>query len=213
MAVQLDTPQIGALRDAMIEADIDEMRQKARLPREETISGGEADEDIRSDGGMVKTVVNETRGTIRLWNSKTGEPSDLLISQLPDQLRKRFPDGTRVFVDDPSKAGLQVRGTIKCHLHPEHENREIYDRIGLAGRYCAPPDSGGVHVSNFRSEFDLLLHMQRKHKSEWAQIQANEDRIARERAEELQRETLRAMQALAAQNAPRRRRGEEDGAA
>ena len=110
-------------------------------------------------------------GYVWVWDSRTYEKIPVLYYMLPSKLRLRRPDGSFRFTTvDPGK--LPARGSIKCMLHPEAENREHYNELGF--RVCLK--------SNITNDYQLQQHMIKKHPQEWAAIKAEKE--AKEKAED-----------------------------
>lgn len=146
---------------------------------------GAAEGPMMLQGDAVHMVV---------YDRVTGVPSRIRIEQYLDRV---LEDGAP-FQDDPLPGKTYVldarthlprlvnTNALKCHLHPQHPNREHYDTIGLAGRTCTK--------DSIPDAFNLRIHMEKKHKTEWAVIQ--EEIRERERQEDRARQD-RMLQALA----------------
>lgn len=110
-------------------------------------------------------------GYVYIWDTRSFEKSPVLYYMLPAKLRQRRPDGSFRFTTvDPGK--LPKRGSIKCMLHAEGENRAHYDTLGF--RVC--------RKSNITNPYQLKQHMMKKHPQEWAAIE--EERKEKERQED-----------------------------
>jgi hypothetical protein len=134
----------------------------------------------KGDAPMVVRSV-DSAGYVNLWDTRTGEHSLTNANMLPTQLKKKRPDGSRVFTT-VNPGITPPRGTIKCLLHPEGENRAHYDSLGF----------GVCRKSNLVSLFQLEQHMKHKHKQEYATIE--KERADQQRAEdrEFQRNLMQA---------------------
>lgn len=118
---------------------------------------------------MASTVTSA--GYVPIWNTQTGERSLTNRNMLPSQLKKVRKDGSRVFtIYKPSIE--PVRGTYRCMLHAEVENREHYNTMGLA---TCPK-------ANLTSPFQVERHMRSRHKVEWETLER--ERTERERNED-----------------------------
>lgn len=116
-------------------------------------------------------AIERDRGRITIYDTITGEASEILVTMLQMNLRKRRPDGSRVFTTE--KPDFEPnRGTLKCLLHPEGPDREYYDSLGLPT----------CQKSNLTSPFQVRRHMEKRHRVEWGTIE--EDRKAKEKQEE-----------------------------
>lgn len=120
----------------------------------------------------------EHNGYVVVYHRRTREPSVIMYDALAKQLKKTDPDtGELAFtLDRPAKP--PYRGTIKCLLHADDPERAKYDSFGFA--VC--------RKSNLPSDYQRELHMQRKHKAEWAAMLR--ERSDRERAERREFQSL-----------------------
>lgn len=110
-------------------------------------------------------------GYVYVWDSRTFEKYAVLYYMLPQKLRQRREDGSfRFTTTDPGKK--PKRGTIKCMLHKNGENRKHYDELGF--RVC--------NKQNITNPYQLRQHMVKKHPQEWATIE--QERQEREKQED-----------------------------
>lgn len=139
-------------------------------------------ETLRGEDGLESTVKTMGDDIVYVYDTLTGQRSMCLKYMLPQQLKKKRKDGTRVFtVFDPEIE--QKSGMFKCLLHPENENREHYDELGLAT----------CNKSNLVSEYHMNRHMQKKHKDEWNVIQAEVIKKEKEEERNFQRSLLESV--------------------
>lgn len=117
-------------------------------------------------------------GYVVVYHRATREPSVIMYDALAKQLKKIDPDTKELAfqLDRPSKP--PYRGTLKCFLHADDPDRAKHDQFGFAT----------CRKSNIPSDYQRELHMQRKHKAEWAAIQR--EKVDRERAERREFERL-----------------------
>ena len=143
-------------------------------------------------GVQVASVVSA--GHVFIYNTKTGDRSKTNRNMLEDQLRKVFPeDGTRVFTT--IKPDFEPpRGTYKCLLHADNEEREHYDQMGLAT--CTKDD--------LASEYQVQRHMERRHRMEWATIGEERDRAEKDEERRFQRTLMAAIAQVGTNGAPNR---------
>jgi hypothetical protein len=148
------------LRDAQ-KAEVD-----SDLIRNPVIHKG--DEDLAAPM-TVKEMTSA--GYVWIFDTRTGERVPCIYYMIAQKLRTKRPDGSfRFTTSDP---GFRPKhGTIKCMLHPEHENREHYDELGF--RTCKK--------DNITNPYQLAQHMKKKHPQEWEAIEA--ERAAREKEED-----------------------------
>ncbi len=123
----------------------------------------------------------DSAGYVWIWDTRTGDRSKTNANMLPTQLKKRRPDGSRVFTTiDPGIT--PVRGTVKCRLHPDDPERAHYDSLGF----------GVCHKSNLVSPFQREQHMKHKHQAEWATIQKEKADADREEDRAFQRNLMQS---------------------
>ncbi len=129
------------------------------------------------------TIVKEISGAgyVYVWDTRTFEKIPILYYMLASKLRSRRPDGSYRFTTVEPKE-KPYRGTIKCLLHSEGENRKHYDELGY--RVCLK--------SNITNPHQLRLHMLHRHPQEWHDIE--QERIDVEKKED------RALQRLLLSN-------------
>ena len=130
---------------------------------------------------MEETLVGQPkerdRGRVFIYDTLTREQSEVLLTMLPQMMRKVRPDGTKVFTEIKPNEG-PVRGNLKCKLHADDPNRAYYDTLGLP--VC--------RKSNLTAPFHVIRHMKSRHKVEWEILeQARKDEeIARRERERLE---------------------------
>ena len=122
-------------------------------------------------GGMTVT----SAGYTIVYDTKTGWPSTINNNNLRQVLRKKRLDGSYVF-------GLRqtvkpVDGTFKCFLHKDDQNRELYNVKGFA---VCPKD-------NLASPYQVTRHMQKRHKTEWGEIEKDRQDAEKKEDREFQR--------------------------
>jgi len=129
---------------------------------------------VGNSNGMTMTAAElQSAGYVYVYDNRTGDRSVVNRNMLEQQLGKRRDDGTYAFTTTKPEFERQY-GHLKCLLHKDDPNREEYDRMGLA--YCTK--------DNLTASHDLRVHMQKRHRREWATIDGeriDEERI-RERA-------------------------------
>lgn len=106
------------------------------------------------------TPIERDRGRTFIYDTKTAERSEVLVTMLPQILRKTRGDGSPVFTEIKPDF-TPPRGIFKCKLHPEDPNREHYDTLGLPT--CLK--------SNLTAPFHVTRHMKTRHKTEWGIIE------------------------------------------
>jgi hypothetical protein len=121
---------------------------------------------------------------------KNGVPSTILKYMLSKKLQQGFT------LEDP---GTRVEGTLFCYLHPESDYRAEMDAAGLVGREC--------RKSKIPTEWDLELHMMRKHKQEWAVVTRARERQEKAEAMQFQRTQAEALERMAAAGGTPAKRG------
>ena len=121
-------------------------------------------------------------GLITIYRTTTGEPVKVLKYMLPQYLKAKNPDGTLQFTGDKPAFAPKL-GTLKCFLHPDGENREHYNELGLP--VC--------RKSNISAPYMVEQHMKKRHPSAWAIIERERTDREKEEDKEFQRMMLREM--------------------
>jgi hypothetical protein len=142
---------------------------------------GIADTEVAGavEGGGFK--VTKTQSDKVVVYDRKGIPSTILKYMLSKKLQQGFT------LEDP---GTRVEGTLFCYLHPESEYRAEMNAAGLVGREC--------RKSKIPTEWDLELHMMRKHKQEWAVVTRARERQEKAEAMQFQRTQAEALERMAA---------------
>ena len=162
---------------------------------------------IGNSNGMTMTAAElQSAGYVYVYDNRTGDRSTVNRNMLPQQLQKTREDGTYAFTTQKPEIERKY-GTIKCLLHKDDPNRGKYDDMGLA--YCTK--------DNLTASHDLRVHMEKRHRREWATIDG--ERIDEERLRERQRQDnladaiklLAERDALANRQADQPKRGKSNG--
>lgn len=161
-----------------VDALIAQMQAAVSAPEPGTFKPGQ----VVSRGAEIAapipmTVLSVTSaGYVRIYDTRTGEESLTNRNMLPSQLKKRRADGSQVFTTVSPKI-TPFRGKLVCPLHPSRPERAYYDTLGLP--HCPK--------SNMPNEMQVMLHMQHRHRTEWATIDEERKRKEREEEREFQR--------------------------
>ncbi len=148
------------IKDAEVAAEPGELAKKQVLHK--------GDDEVPSP--MV-TAELKSAGYVYIYDTRTGDRSKCNRNMLMQHLKKTRGDGSIVFTT--KNPGIAVkRGTLKCLLHAGDPNRQHYDVLGLP---VCPKD-------NLNSRFQVIRHMQKRHKLEWQTIE--QERKDAERQEE-----------------------------
>lgn len=167
----------------LLEAQIDRIRETADVKKFKT---GETEVDTALHGGSMGYTSN-AEDKVTLYHTQTGEARTILVNMLRHTLSKKLSDGRPAFSMTPT---VEFKlGVTKCWLHPEHEDREWLDSIGLGGIEC---QSG-----HLRDGFNAEMHMMRKH--------SQEHRVIRDARDRQEREEERAFRRAMMENMNRRR--------
>ena len=139
---------------------------------------------------MVASLLTSA-GYVYIYDTRTGDRSITNRNMLVNQLKKTrqradaypgYPEGSFVFSTvKPKIERIQV--TFTCLLHADRPERAHYDTMGLA--VC--------RKANLPTQFQVLQHMQHRHRVEWATIEL--ERTQREKVEE--REFQRSLMSMA----------------
>lgn len=139
---------------------------------------------IQGDGNTPLSAVSAVSGAGHLKvyaintqdGKKDGDVSIINANMLPTQLKKRRDSGELAFTAlDPGVRPLS--GELKCRLHPDDNERETFDEMGLAT----------CHKANIRNKYELNRHMQHRHKQEWGAIEDLMKQKERDEDREFQR--------------------------
>lgn len=121
--------------------------------------------DIRVESdeeGMSSNLIElKSAGYTYVYDKRTGDRSKINNNWLRQQLMKKDEQGKRIFTTDPREAPKPVIHNVKCLLHPDDPNRELYDSWGL-------PVCDAAHLA---SEYERNNHMRFRHKREWQVIE------------------------------------------
>ena len=127
-----------------------------------------------TDGLSMTSTELRSAGWVYVYNNLTGSRSTVNRNMLQQQLQKRREDGSYIFTTQKPDIEPSM-GSIKCVLHKDNPNREHYNRLGLPT----------CRKSNIVASHDLRIHMEKRHRREWATIDG--ERIEKERKQELER--------------------------
>jgi hypothetical protein len=148
-----------------------------------TVTRGKDADGVAADDIVTPMVTTKplSAGYVWLYDLRDGESSITNRNMLRTQLRKIDKDtGKYVFTVNPKEAPKPTRGTMKCLLHARHPLRDRADKLGFA--VCLK--------GTLASEFHVLRHMQRTHKTEWAVLEHEREERVKEDDRQFQRELL-----------------------
>lgn len=147
-------------RDAEVAAEPGELKAKQILHK--------GDDELPSP--MMATEI-KSAGYVYIYDTRTGDRSLCNRNMLVQHLKKKRDDGSLVFTTkDPEFR--PPKGTLKCMLHKDSPDRAHYDELGLAT--CTK--------NNLKSKYQVIRHMQKRHKMEWETIE--QERKDREREDD-----------------------------
>lgn len=150
--------------------------EETMLKAQEAAEPGNLNNLGSSEAGAVKLNTLTSAGWVKVWDTKSGEESICNRNMLLDLLKKKRPDGTKVFTTE--KPNFEpFRGTLKCWLHADDPNRKHYDELGLA--VC--------RKSNLTSKYQVERHMAKRHPAEFATIKEEKTRLEKEEDRAFQR--------------------------
>lgn len=148
------------MRDAEVAGEPGELAKKQVLHK--------GDDEMPSP--MI-TAELKSAGYVYIYDTRTGDRSKCNRNMLVQHLKKKRDDGSTVFTT--KNPGITPKkGTFKCMLHPDDPNRKHYDELGLPT----------CRKDNLNSRFQVMRHMQKRHKLEWQTIE--QERIDAEKQEE-----------------------------
>ena len=156
--------ELAELSNQVLDSEEEMRPEELALLAQDAISPGMEDNLVQMPSKETPWGITieemESAGWVTVWDKFTGEPSKVNRNMLAAQLLKVNDDGLRCFTT--IKPAIEPwRGSTPCMLHPDSEDRSAYDRMGL------PVCKSG----NLASEFQMRLHMEHRHKNEWAQLQ------------------------------------------
>ena len=184
------------------EIDLDVAISEMRRKHSETqnFDAGELGGD---EDGIVQGMKGKSTSVwVTIYHRQTGLPSHVTPDRAKKKLVERDDRGLLVFTRTPLPGKEYVTDSVThmpkllnpkrqlCRLHPGHKDRGWLDEIGLESQTC--------NVDNLPNDFQAVMHLRKKHKQEYAAIEAETERRDKERAEEMQRKQMEAMQAMAA---------------
>ena len=138
---------------------LEEMLREARIEPDKEELVHEGSEDLPIERMTAKKIGVD--GHVLVYDTKTNEPSKCNYNMLRAQLKKKHADGSSAFTTIKPKEPPK-RGNWKCLLHAENQDRPYYDGLGLP--ICMK--------SNLTNEYMVTRHMQKRHRDEWAAIDA-----------------------------------------
>ena len=172
----------AVFEDALIEARIDEI--KTTRDHGYAVKDSEANEYLAAP--MKVTSRAEDRAII--YHRETGEPREVLVNMLAKTLKKKNPDGSRVFDVAPTKE--YKPGSVPCWFNPNSERYATISQIpGLETFKC---DS-----EHLASEFDAELHCKNRHDRRYLRVKDYLDRKERDDDRARQDRQIEAMLAMA----------------
>jgi hypothetical protein len=127
--------------------------------------------------GETPTIIGsvENSGRITVYDTETGEPSNILYYMKDKALAKKRPNGNPYF--SLEQKVIPKAGNYKCLLHARHPRRDEFEKLGFS---TCPKD-------NLRNEFQVRRHMLKRHPQEWATIEEERERKERKEDREFQR--------------------------
>ena len=143
----------------------EQIRNAEEVAESQITLEGDKNADIEGQVAEVKSA-----GYVKMYDTKTGELSLCNRNVLRHHLEKKRSDGSFVFTTVKPKFAPK-RGKLKCMLHTDSPDRETYNLMGLP--VCIK--------SNLTSPYQVIRHMQKRHKVEYATIKEEEARLERER--------------------------------
>ena len=156
------------VKDAEVAAEPGELKTKQVLHK--------GDDELPSP--MMATEI-KSAGYVYIYDTRTGDRSLCNRNMLLQHLKKKRDDGSTVFTTkDPGFRPPQ--GTLKCLLHKDGLDRKHYDELGLA--VCTK--------DNLKSKYQVIRHMQKRHKMEWETIEQERKDAEKEEDRMFQRQLM-----------------------
>ena len=175
------------------EQSIHEMLRDAEVAEEPgDIKAGQV---VGNSGGMTMTALElQSAGYVYVYDNRTRDRSMVNLNMLEQQLQKTREDGTYVFTTQKPEFE-RYYGELKCLLHADDPNRDEYDRMGLPR----------CNKANLVAQHDLKMHMEKRHRREWASIDGQIQEEERLRDRERDDRLADALRLLVENNTPSRR--------
>lgn len=160
-----------------------ELYEEAHIAQQiENLLSGDLQSGDKSSPNLMRDISDPDERTV-VYSTLTGEPRAVPNFALDKTMRKKLPDGRRAFEFTQTQPWKQ--GETPCYLNEKHPRYNDCFEMGIVGVPCPAEHLASVYAQR--------MHMQNRHRQEWATIQEN-DRIVREEEE---REDRRAMAAAA----------------
>jgi hypothetical protein len=151
-------------------------------------------------GVTMNATELQSAGYVYVYDNRTGDRSVVNRNMLEQQLQKRREDGTYAFTTQKPELEREY-GYLKCLLHKDDPNRKLYDRMGLA--ICTK--------DNLTASHDLRVHMEKRHRREWATIDGERIEEERKRARDNENNLADAIRLLAERDSSQNTRGKSNG--
>jgi len=191
----------------MVSSNLSSLAKQVEVERALVAAGIAVDNGVGLDGKEdTQTVSSNSDEHVIVYSTQDGEPHEILKLDARRALTKRLPNGKNAFwiPEMGGEAPPRTKGSVRCYLDPNFDESDNYygttrawiDGIGLRGRTCnmMAPDKNN---QMFTSDYDRDEHMAKKHRREWATIQAARERERTARYDRENRESREAMMALA----------------
>lgn len=177
-------------------AVVEEVSQAIREIKAEELAASIYKRMEHTDGipGDEGDLTVTSTGKVRLFHADTGREKYVLKDQLVPVLKKKFTSGPMVgqsAFSDVRRTDYKL-GQVKCFLHPEHDDRETVEKLGLGHITCTK--------ATLATSRDAKLHAEHRHKSEYAAYKEYADKLEREEDRQLQRRQLEIMTAMMEKN-------------
>ena len=181
-----------AIQDAVFDAAVADLTDNTR-GKERVIDAAKYDE------GEFTTFVLDSKNAdkVTVYSTVDGTPSQVLMSMLAKQLRKRVPRdeaipeefwGKRAFTHE--KPNMPDTGPkYVCWFHKDSPQRPELDEIGLGGVTCTK--------KNIPTLIDVEYHVMRKHPQRFKLIEQHRSRRREDEDRSLRREEVAATQQMA----------------
>lgn len=133
------------------------------------------------------------RKIVTIWNTETGEEVSLPRYQARAAIyQPNAAHNGYLWTTDKEKAPERKINTVKCFLHPQSEERELVNNIGIT-TVCM-----SEHLASNNSKWE---HARNKHSHAFRIYRDEQDRVEREKSSSLQAQQTEAMLKLAGMSA------------
>ena len=151
----------------------------------------ESELPVDPDAPILRVHLTDSTGYVRVYHIEDKDVRVIPKSVLTSVLQKKLPDGRRAFTTAIPAILPKVGGMFTCRLHISHPDAAQFFERGY--HQC--------DVSALRTEMDVELHLEHKHKSAARWWKGQQTKAEHDQAVETQRMLAEAISLLAKRRA------------